>query len=278
MRGARALALLPLLLAPGRLEAAASEWVGDARAAIRLVSALEATGAGDRIEAGLAFRLAPGWHTYWRSPGDAGFAPRIDWSGSENVRSVTVAWPAPARHVQAGLRSNVYDRSMTMPLTVVPERPGEAVRLQASVDFAGCARICIPYHGTLSLKLPAGPSSPSLEAPSIAAGRLAVPGTLAEAGLGIVRVGGGARAGSRLTVQLRSLAGPLVQPDVFVEQGGEVVPGTVQVAEGGAVAWIHVSRPQGGAGPPPGVTTVGAGPPLIVTIVDGTRAAEWSIP
>ncbi len=61
--------------------AAATGWVGDNHAAARLITATEATGSASAIEAGLEIRLAPGWHTYWRSPGDAGIPPSIDWAG-----------------------------------------------------------------------------------------------------------------------------------------------------------------------------------------------------
>ena len=45
--------------------------------------------------AAVELQLAPGWKTYWRSPGDAGIPPTFDWSGSDNVRSVRIHWPAP---------------------------------------------------------------------------------------------------------------------------------------------------------------------------------------
>jgi suppressor for copper-sensitivity B len=55
--------------------AAATGWVGDNHATARLITATEATGSASAIEAGLEIRLAPGWHTYWRAPGDAGIPP-----------------------------------------------------------------------------------------------------------------------------------------------------------------------------------------------------------
>ena len=32
---------------------------------------------GKAVELGLRLRLAPGWHGYWRNPGDAGAPPEI---------------------------------------------------------------------------------------------------------------------------------------------------------------------------------------------------------
>ena len=74
--------------------AAATGWVGDNHAAARLITATEATGPASAIEAGLEIRPAPGWHTYWRSPGDAGIPPSVDWAGSDNLAHAEIAWPA----------------------------------------------------------------------------------------------------------------------------------------------------------------------------------------
>src|ERR1700680_2214125 len=45
----------------------------------------------------IEIRLDTGWKTYWRYPGDSGVPPTLDFAGSENVKSVTVLWPAPGR-------------------------------------------------------------------------------------------------------------------------------------------------------------------------------------
>src|SRR3546814_7282787 len=46
--------------------------------------------------------MDPGWHTYWRHPGDSGIAPTFDWSKSQNVAEIEVLWPAPLRFDQPG--------------------------------------------------------------------------------------------------------------------------------------------------------------------------------
>jgi hypothetical protein len=37
----------------------------------------------------------PGWHAYWRSPGDAGIPPSIEWAGPTNLAHAEIAWPVP---------------------------------------------------------------------------------------------------------------------------------------------------------------------------------------
>ena len=81
-----ALGLLALgAAASGPLQAAASPWLDHDHAKVRLVSAVESIGPARELRLGLQFQLEPGWKIYWRSPGDAGFPPVLDWSESRNV-------------------------------------------------------------------------------------------------------------------------------------------------------------------------------------------------
>ena len=54
----------------------ASGWVGNSRSALRLIAGTPANGQG-LLRAGIEIRLAPGWKTYWRYPGDSGIAAAI---------------------------------------------------------------------------------------------------------------------------------------------------------------------------------------------------------
>src|SRR2546429_8793312 len=81
---------LVVLVAIGpALAADASPWDGSDRAAVRLIAGAARTEGGATVyRAGVEIRLAPGWKTYWRYPGDSGIPPRFDFSKSRNVTSV----------------------------------------------------------------------------------------------------------------------------------------------------------------------------------------------
>ncbi|HCX68676.1 MAG TPA: hypothetical protein DHK64_14410, partial [Rhodobiaceae bacterium] len=55
--------------------------------------------------AGLHLELSKGWKTYWRSPGEVGIPPSIDWAGSENIENVEFLWPAPERFTAFGIEN-----------------------------------------------------------------------------------------------------------------------------------------------------------------------------
>ena len=73
--------------------AAESPPVRTARMTATLVSDTDAVAAGVPMHLDLRLQMAPGWHTYWRNPGDAGVAPEL----TLNVAAGSIVWPAPER-------------------------------------------------------------------------------------------------------------------------------------------------------------------------------------
>lgn len=82
---AAALLLALPVAAPAMAGAGASPWASTEQSQVRLISAMTAVGDRASLSLGLHIRLEPGWKTYWRSPGDAGFPTLLDWSGSANL-------------------------------------------------------------------------------------------------------------------------------------------------------------------------------------------------
>lgn len=134
----------------------ASVWDGDQRAAVRLVAGGQ-SGAVHR--AGIEIRLAPGWKTYWRYPGDSGIPPRFDFSNSKNVKSVTVRYPAPHRLTDESGTSIGYKNGVVFPLDIVPQDAARPVMLVVKADYAVCEKICIPAEGKAELSVSGKPGA-----------------------------------------------------------------------------------------------------------------------
>jgi suppressor for copper-sensitivity B len=254
--------------------AATSNWASDRHGAARLISAVEATGSSTQVDVGLQLRLTPGWHTYWRSPGDAGIPPVIDWKGSENFAGAKIAWPAPKRLPSlAGLETVGYEDGVVLPIVVRLAHPGAPLRLHAEVDYASCKDICIPYHASLDLALPAGLARPGPEAPLLAEARALVPGDLSAAQLELLGAAVESMSGSAiLSVRLASTVTPFSSPDVFAEGLQKGAPGRpdTTLSDAGKTATLRLPI----AGEPASAI---AGQNLKVTVVDGARAAETEI-
>jgi len=147
-----------LAAAPGAVAADASSWDGDARSAVRLIAGNGASSA-DALRAGIEIRLAPGWKTYWRYPGDSGVPPTFDFSKSDNVKSATVSWPAPHRYADDGGASIGYKGNIVLPLRILAKDPKRPVTLRLALDYAICERLCVPAKGSARLDLVAAPST-----------------------------------------------------------------------------------------------------------------------
>lgn len=133
---------------------------------------------GTRMAA-LRLELAPGWKTYWRSPGDAGIPPQIDWSGSRNLAGVALHWPAPRVYREGGVTTVGYKDVLVLPVTLRPTRPG-AMEVTAALDIGVCKDVCIPHRMTIEGTIADGATSPS---PVIAAALAARPLSAREGGL-----------------------------------------------------------------------------------------------
>jgi DsbC/DsbD-like thiol-disulfide interchange protein len=208
--------LLAAFSARGAAAADASSWDGDVRSAVRLVAGSAASPSGDALRAGVEIRLAAGWKTYWRYPGDSGVPPVFDFSKSENVKSVAILWPAPHRFTDEGGASIGYKGGVMLPLRIVPENPKRPVTLRLAVDYAICEKLCVPAKGAAKLDL-AKTSSPHDALLAAAEAHVPKPARLGEAsalGIGAVR----REPGSPHPRVIVDVAAPAAVPlDLFVE-------------------------------------------------------------
>jgi DsbC/DsbD-like thiol-disulfide interchange protein len=134
---------------------------------------------GTRIAA-IKLTLAPGWKTYWHTPGDNGIPPQFDWSKSSNLGGVGITWPAPKVFREKGVRTIGYANELILPITIAPRKSGKPVKLRADLDIGVCSDICVPQQLTLKGTLDTSNTKPS---PAIAAALAARAYSASEAGV-----------------------------------------------------------------------------------------------
>ena len=148
------LSLLSLALVGAR--AAESGPFGGDRLTASLVTAENGiTPDASTISAGLHVRLEGDWKTYWRTPGEVGLPPSIDWSASENVADVQLLYPAPTRFQAFGIENFGYKNEVLFPLEISLAELGRAAILRGSVNLLVCEVICVPETFDLTIDLPA---------------------------------------------------------------------------------------------------------------------------
>jgi suppressor for copper-sensitivity B len=128
------------------------EWQTTEQASARLIASDH--NIDQNMEVGLHLRLQPRWHAYWRSPGDAGLPPQLDWAQSENLGSVTINYPLPTKEEMQGLITYGYGEEVVFPLTIQRLDPAKPLNLKVRANVLVCADICVPAVFNLALEVP----------------------------------------------------------------------------------------------------------------------------
>jgi thiol:disulfide interchange protein/DsbC/DsbD-like thiol-disulfide interchange protein len=113
----------------------------------------------------LAVRMAvkPGWHVYWRNPGDSGLPPEVTWTLPAGFNAGAIRWPAPERIPIATLMNYGYEGEVTLLVPVTPPPsldPADPVQIRAKLTYLVCETECVPGSADLALTLPVGESRP----------------------------------------------------------------------------------------------------------------------
>ena len=137
----------------------------------KLVAESSAAAPGTTLWVDLHLDIAPGWHTYWRNPGDSGLPTEIAWTLPPGFSAGDIQWPVPERFVSNGIGNYGYSQSVDLlvPIAVSQQpQPGAEARLEANASWLVCSEICIPGEAKLSLALPvaaaAAPPDPATAA------------------------------------------------------------------------------------------------------------------
>lgn len=216
------------------------------------------------LSAGLHLNLGEGWKTYWRSPGEVGIPPSIDWAGSENVAEVDFLWPRPDRFTAFGIENFGYHDDVVFPLRIALSEPGAPVRLNADVTLLICSTVCVPQDFVLTLSLPRASGIDAAAASLIATFAEKVPDEGTGSGISIesAHLDPGL---ATLTLTARSEQ-PFDRPDVFPELGERTTFGKpdIRLGEGGHLLWARL----------PILSAAADLPDLRITVTDTDRAAS----
>ncbi len=114
---------------------------------------------GEVIWLGFHLQPRPGWHTYWRNPGDSGLPTTLEWTLPKGFEVGEIHWPAPTAISYGPLMNFGYDDDhlLMVPVTA-PTEPSDldTVDISLRADWLICEEICIPEGANLQLELPVG--------------------------------------------------------------------------------------------------------------------------
>jgi thiol:disulfide interchange protein DsbD len=161
-RGAAALLLVSALSALA-VPAYAAPATASRHVQAELVSEVESIQPGQPFWLGLHLKMEPGWHTYWKNPGDSGLPTRLTWKLPDGFEAAPIEWPYPKPFSQGPVTSYGYERDVLLPVRVTPRAsltPGQPVTLAARADWLECREQCLPGRAELKVTLNVAATAP----------------------------------------------------------------------------------------------------------------------
>ena len=136
---------------------------------------------GDTVWAGVDLKMEPGWHTYWKNPGEAGMPTKIDWQLPPGVTAGDILWPLPEKLPPAEVTTYGYSDEVMLlvPLKIGTNVPPGPITLTANVAWLECKDVCIPAKTTVETTLQIGSETkPSASTEAIESWKEKVPAPL----------------------------------------------------------------------------------------------------
>jgi thiol:disulfide interchange protein DsbD len=185
---------------------------------------------GQPFVLGLRLSHAPGWHSYWRIPGDSGLPTRLSWRLPQGISAGELQWPAPRRLAIGPLVDYGYEGD-TLLMTELRAAPGlslgSEVRLEARAQWLMCRDVCIPASEDLAVTLPVREPSalrPTSNAQAFERARASIPRSLKLAQAVALR------SGPRVTLGFAAPPGGVPHRlEFFPLESGRIEPSAPQV-------------------------------------------------
>ncbi len=172
-------AIVPVLLLGLLVPLAARAKPESPKTRVDLISESRTVTPGRSWYVGLRVRMAPGWHTYWKNPGDSGLPVRIAWELPPGFSAGPIEWPAPDRFAESDLMTYGYHDEVVFPVQISSPATieGDSVRISGTVDWLECKDVCVAGTSLVALALGVSrkPSSAGPDAGAMTAARSRVP-------------------------------------------------------------------------------------------------------
>ncbi len=130
--------------------------------------------------AGVRLHMKPGWHTYWRDPGDSGIPTKIAWHLAPGITAGEIQWPLPKRLSEEDVTTYIYENEVVLivPLKISADAAKGPFDLNATISWLECEKQCVPGSGDVHAALKVGDATtPSTDATVIASWQTRVPST-----------------------------------------------------------------------------------------------------
>ena len=270
------LLVVQLLIAP-QLYAASSPWLDQEQAQLRLVlgensQQLEQSN-NPQVLLGLEMALSGNWHSYWKTPGDAGLPPEFSVLNS-SISLDQPLWPAPQRFDSLGIETLGYHGNVVFLFPLVDFDPAQDGHLDLEVTYLVCDTLCLPKSAQLSLSWQGNLWQEAAHDAVISAAYQKIPQTSAQAGYVFLDQDKGLvtnAQNSLLAFALRAEQ-PFEAVDIFVEssqEGWNFTGPQLSFSQDKKLVWVEIGASKAWDFPQNLEQT------LALTMVDGDKAVVF---
>jgi len=123
----------------------------------RLIANTKAIIPGQPFKLGIELTMKPGWHTYYKDPGDAGMPTKIVWQLPTGFENNSLYWVKPTKFNEGGIITYGYtNKTLIATEVTAPLNDGilRSFNFSAQVKWLSCKDICVPGQATVNLTLP----------------------------------------------------------------------------------------------------------------------------
>ncbi len=107
---------------------------------------------GTATRVALRFQVEPGWHVYWRNPGESGVATTVAWTLPPGFSADSLEFPTPARLDVAGVVTHILEGDVVVQTTLRVSgaaHMASGLPVTAQVKYGVCKDVCYPGEATV---------------------------------------------------------------------------------------------------------------------------------
>jgi len=119
----------------------------------KLVADIDTVKPGESFNLGVLLEIDPGWHVYWKYPGETGLPTRVQFEVPDGFSAGELKWPIPLafKKTDGGIDFG-YEKSLLLWTNI--DVPSDAelnsnVDIDTAISWISCKEICIPGKANL---------------------------------------------------------------------------------------------------------------------------------
>lgn len=105
---------------------------------------------------GIRLKHQEGWHSYWKNPGDAGFATEFKWNLPSHIEAGSIEWAVPQKFNLNSVIGFGYEGETLFLTKMTPKNlVNDSFEMELTLNWLACSDSnCVPGESTVKLTIP----------------------------------------------------------------------------------------------------------------------------